>query len=273
MSLPYHKYGGVRIPVITGKSARAAYNLPDDQIDQLRCDTLFDGDGDCRGDGFRGTPFESSGIPVLDEQECKERAEFLEREKASILHLFEANAVPVKDQNGHGYCWAYGAISALEAAWLVSGRAYRELDPHSIASYVKNGRDQGGWANQALKPATDMGVVPAGVWPRHSRNHRLWNQQEIRDAAKPYRPLEWVDIPRGDMPILRSLLCSNMACGMGLMWWGHLIMFGVAAWSDRFGWLYGQRNSHGPRFGWKGWAFHTEASARHGGGSTVRVAA
>lgn len=270
--MDYHQYGEYKIPVITGKSARAAYNLPDSDIDKLRCDTNFDEFGSCmESDGFRGTPF-GDKFAYIDEAELKERCEFLKAKRASILHLMVDSNVPVKDQNGHGYCWCYGAVSAIEANRLVQGLPYVELNPHSTASRVKNGLDQGGWANEALKGAQEYGVVPASLWPKHSRDYKLWQKPEIAEAGAEYKPKEWVDIDRGDMPALRSLLGSNFACGMGLMWWGHLVMFGILDWSDKHGWLHGQRNSHGPNFGNSGWAFHTENSAMHGGGSTVFVA-
>lgn len=269
--MDFHDYGGVRIPVMTGKSARAFYNLPDDEIDRLRCGTEFTEDGDCMPGGY-GSAFQDS-FAYIDDAEIKERCEFAKRQKASILHLMMAANVPCKDQNGHGYCWSYGAISAVEANRLVQGLPYERLAPHSVAAGVMNGRDRGGWAEQALEWAEKYGIVPERLWPRHSRNHRLWQQEDIKTEAAKYKPQEWVNIPRGDMRALRSLLASNFACGMGLMWWGHLIMFGIVDWSDKHGWLYGQRNSHGARFGNDGWCFHTESSAKHGGGSTVRVAA
>lgn len=264
----YHQFGEYKIPICTGKSANSLYNLRPDEIDKLRCGTL----GVWEPGGFRGTPFDDAGFTRLSDVEVKERIEFQIKNKCSILHLFEQNNVPVKDQNGHGYCWAYGAISCIEAMMLRQGLKYVQLSPHSVASRVMKGRDQGGWASMALKGSQEYGVVPDSLWPKHSRNYKLWDDPNIAAEAAKYKPIEWVDIPERDMAAERSLLASGFPCGMGIPWWGHLIMFGIVDWSDKHGWLYGQRNSHGPNFGWKGWAFHTENSAMHMGGSTVRVA-
>lgn len=267
MPVDFHQYGEFKIPVCTGKSARSLYNMRPDEIDDLRCGTI----GVFEPGGFRGTPFNDRFVRLSD-QEIKERIEFLKRTRSSIIHLMHDNKVPVKDQNGHGYCWSYGAISTVEANYLAQGRDYIELSPHSVAAGYMKGKDRGGWASMALKWSTERGIVPDALWPKHSLNHRLWDDPAIAAEAAKHKPLEWVDIEDGDMEAERSLLASNFACGMGIPWWGHLIMFGIIDWSDKYGWLYGERNSHGRNFGYDGWAFHTEASAKHMGGSTVFVA-
>lgn len=268
--MEYVDYDGHRIPICTGKSARAFYNMPQDEIDRLKCGTEFDEDGDCT-QGF-GTPFEEA-FGYVDEHECKERAEYLMRNQASILHLFEEHNVPCKYQNGLPYCWGYGACSALEAALLVAGRPYVQLSPESVCAPVTGGRSRGGWAKEWLEYALKHGVAKQSTWKPHDRNYRSYDTPEIREERKEAMPLEVVHIRSGDMHALLSASVTNQASGIGLMWWGHLIMFGLPYFHDKYGWLYGERNSHGSRFGYKGWLFHTEASARHGGGSIVRVAA
>lgn len=273
----YVKYDGDPIPVLTVRNARSLYNLPDDEIDRMRCDTRFveEGEfGNClEPGGFHGTDFMASGMRKLSTAEQKEEAEFAERERSSIYCLFKDNKVPCKNQNGHGYCWNYGVVSAFEGAWLAAGREYVELDAHSGAAAVKRGRDQGGWGSDGLEYAEKHGIVPRSHWPKHSRDYKLWNNPEIAAEAAKYKPLEWVNIQPGDMEALASLEVTGNPCGMGLMWWGHLIVFASLKFDSRFGRLHLTRNSHGPNFGNDGWCFMTDDVARHGGGSTVRVAA
>lgn len=166
-------------------------------------------------------------------------------------------------------CWGYGACSAVEASRLVEGQPYIELSPDSVCAPVKRGRNQGGWASEWLKYAQDHGVAKQSTWRLHDTNYKRYDTPEVNNERRQFVPEEWVDVPSGDMGALRSLLASNRACGMGLMWWGHLVMFGMVAWSDKHGWLYGFRNSHGKGFGLDGWCFCTESVAKHGGGSTV----
>lgn len=269
--MDFHEYGGVRIPVMTGKSARAFYNLPDDEIDKLRCGTDFDEFGSCLEQGFGSTPF-ADKFTYLDEQETRERAEFLERTEASIFHLFNQHKVPCKDQNGHGYCWGYGTETAREANWLVRGGQYIEFNPHSVCAPVKNGRDQGGWGSDYWKYANTVGVLPASIYKGHDRDFRKYDTPENNAIRAKYRHGEAVELPRGDMPALRSIAASNMGAGVGWMWWSHLIAVLGVSYSDKLGWLYLFRNSHSSRFALDGWCFATESVATHGGGTVILTA-
>lgn len=269
--MDFHQYAGVRIPVMTGKSARAFYNLPDSEIDKLRCGTNFDDDGRCLEQGFGATPFEDR-FKYLDEKQIREQAEFLERESASIFALFREHNVPVKNQNGHGYCWGYGTETAREGNWLVRNKEYIEFNPHSVCAPVKNGRDQGGWGSDYWKYAHETGVLPASVWKGHDRDFRSYDTPENNALRAKYRHGEAVELPRGDMHALQSVLASNFGAGVGLMWWGHLVGFLGLSFSDKHGPLYLFRNSHGPNFGVEGWCFATEPVATHGGGTVILTA-
>lgn len=73
----------------------------------------------------------------------------------------------------------------------------------------------------------------------------------------------------GDMLALQSILASNFAAGVGLMFWGHLVAVSGLTFSDKLGPLYLFRNSHGKNFGVEGWCFMTEFVANHGGGTVI----
>lgn len=269
----YHKYDGDKIPIITRKNGhRALYNMSPDEIDRMRCDTVFSEDGECmEPGGFQAADFESSGIKRLSEDEIREAVEYQKKNRSSLYHLLKDLKAPCEHQNGHGYCWAYGLVAALVAAIAFSLRRFVRLDAHSVAAGYMKGRDRGGWASMALEWIAKYGVVPFGVWPKHSRNHRLWEKAEIKEAAAKFRAPETFNIRSGDMQALDSCLAANIACGMGLMWWGHLVCFYAVDYSPEHGKLRLMRNSHGSRFGRDGWAWVAESPARHGGGSAVRV--
>lgn len=269
--MDYHNYGGVRIPVMTSKNARPFYNLPDSEIDQMRAGTRFDAYGGCLEQGFGSTPFESR-FKLLDEKEMRERVEFLKRTEGSIFHLFREHKVPCKNQNGHGYCWGYGTETAREGNWIVRFGNYVEFNPHSVCAPVKNGRDEGGWGSDYWKYASKVGVLPASVYKGHDRDFRKYDTPENNALRAKYRHGEAVELSRGNMQQLYSVLASNIGAGVGWMWWGHLIGALILDWSDKYGWLTGIRNSHGPNFGWDGWVFATESVATHGGGTVILTA-
>lgn len=267
--MQFHEYAGVRIPVMTSKSARPFYNLPDSEIDKMRGGTLFTDEGECfEPGGFRGTAFEDR-FSYLDEREIRERAEFLEREGASIFHLFRDHKVPVKNQGPNGYCWAYGTCTAMEANRLVRGFDYVELSADSVAAPVKRGRDQGGWGTEFYEYATIHGVAPQSMWKLHDRGYKKYETAEVEAERSKYVPEESIDMKPGDMLALQSILASNFAAGVGLMFWGHLVAVSGLTFSDKLGPLYLFRNSHGKNFGVEGWCFMTEFVANHGGGTVI----
>ena len=268
----YIDYCGARIPVHTGKSARGLYNLPDDEIDHFRNGTNFTEDGSLfvEGEGF-GTPFEER-MPTIPLAEAKERAEFLEANGATLFDVARRLNIPCKNQNGLPFCWGYGALTAYELNYAGRYNRYTELSADLTCAEATGGRSRGGWANEFLKVAEKRGIAPQSMVKHHDRNFRKYDTPEVNAERAKYIPTEWLDFKRGDMDALRSCLVSNIAAGMGLMWWGHLVAFAGWTWRPKYGELWLYRNSHSKRFGNDGWAFCTTGPATHGGGSAVLVA-
>lgn len=274
MAIETFNYGGLVIPIMESKSANPFYNLPQDEIDKLRCGTLFDGDGNCVRGGYQGTAFEDR-FKILDDAEIRDRVEFMMGEKSSIAHLMVDADVPCKDQNGHGLCWMYGCVSAVEGNRLVQGLEYVQLNPHTAASARTGGRDRGGFSDEGFEYLSEHGCVPASIYAgRNMRESlRIWDDaQAVAEAAK-YKVLEWVVLKSGDMAALRSTLASNVASAIGLMWWRHMVVFIGLAYHAKLGWLYLMRNSHGAKFANNGFCFLTESVAKHGGGAVAFVSA
>lgn len=267
----YIEYCGHRIPVHTGKSARGLYNLPDSDIDHFRCGTKFTEEGDL----FEGEPPGSAygdRMPMFDLQECKERAEFAEAHDATIFSMWARLVRACKNQNGWPFCWGYGGCTAYEWNWCLRHGFWTDLSPEVTCLEATGGRIRGGWAKEWFEAAEKNGIVPQSmVTPRDRRQHRTVSA-EAQEARKQYVPDEVVHFRRGDMDSLRSSLVSNIASGIGLMWWGHLVAFGGWTWREKYGGLWLYQNSHSDRFGMKGWAFTTDGPATHGGGSALLVA-
>lgn len=264
-------YCGDRIPLHTGNSARGLYNMPDDQIDHFRNGTLFTEEGDLyQGEGF-GTDY-GDRMPLIDVKEARERAEFSEASGATLYQLAKRFEVPCKNQNGLPFCWGYGACTAYELNYLARYNRYVELSPDLTCAEATGGRSRGGWASEFFDVAEKRGIAPQSMVKRHDRNFRAYDTPEINAERAKYIPTDWLNFKRGDMAALRSALVSNIAGGMGLMWWGHLVAFAGWTWREKYGELWLYRNSHDKRFGKDGWAFCTTGPATHGGGSAVLVA-
>lgn len=273
MSVPVHVYDGDPIPIITRKNGhRALYNMRPDEIDRMRCDTEFI-DGDCVPDpeGELKT-FGDADIPRLSEAEIKDIVEWQKATRSGLYHVCKDLGVLCENQNGHGYCWFYGVVAAMVANYAHAMGRYIRLDAHSGAAGYMRGKDRGGLARWALEWIAEHGVVPYGMWPTHSRDFRLWDDPEIAAEAARYRVPESYRLSPGDMSAVDSCLASNLSCGVGLNWWGHLIAYYAVDYSPKYGKLRLMRNSHGERFGRDGWAWLTESPARIGGGSTIIVA-
>src|SRR5690606_20298234 len=92
-------------------------------------------------------------------------------------------------------CWAYSTGGAIQALRAWTGAKHIPLNPHSVASIIKQGRDEGGWCGLSAEFNRNYGIVPTSMWPTHSRDYkRYWTEEAKKEAAK-YRVTEdWVDI-------------------------------------------------------------------------------
>lgn len=270
MGITYVDYGGLRIPVMESKRANPLYNLPQDEIDKLRNGGLFDQN---RSHCYASVPF-SARHEYLDDEQIKKRIGFAQYNKATLAHQMVDAKVPCKQQNGHGFCWMYGCVSAVECSRLAQGLPYVELNPHTSAAGRTGGRDRGGFSDEGFEWLASNGVIPASAYDGRNLREclKLWDDPAMVTEAAKYKALEFEEIEAGDMRALRTLLADNKGVAIGLSWWGHMIVCLGLMLDDSLGWLYLIRNSHGPQFGNDGFCFLTESVAKHMGGAVALVA-
>lgn len=272
MAIKFFDYGGLKIPIMESKSANPFYNLSQDEIDKLRCGTLFSKRDGCVRGKFQGPSVEDE-FSILTDAQVKSRVEFIIANKASIAHMMVDANVPCKDQNGHGFCWMYGCVSAVEGNRLVQGLPYTQLNPHTAAAGRTGGRDRGGFSDEGFEWLQDRGCVPSSIYSGHSlrESDSIWDDAEAAAAAAEYQVLDWAVFKNGDMVSLRSTLADLKASAIGLSWWGHMVVFVGLALHPDLGWIYLIRNSHGSKFGNNGFCFLTESVAKHMGGGVALV--
>jgi hypothetical protein len=188
-----------------------------------------------------------------------------EAQKSSLEHLYLSGsggepAFVNLDQNGHGYCWAYSAGTALMLARLRDNQPLVRLNPHSVAAIIKNGRDEGGWCGLSAEHIRRRGMAEEGngpgQWPLHSRS--LANDSpECRASSLKYTVTEdFVDLAKSvydqNMTELQLATClfNNLPGQVDFNHWSHSV--------GAVRWVRIERGSFGLLIlnSWKGWGRH-----------------
>ncbi len=196
----------------------------------------FAGDGSVRGHAMsRGytprdyvsNPFGSYAQPfsnrdLIPRDQWAERIEEQERNGATLAHLHDHYKLPILDQNGYGYCWCYGTVKAAMLARAVAGLPTVYLSASSLAAKIKNYRNEGGWAGQAVQGWKKYGCSTIEFWPEADVDPK-YDTPAQRENAKRHSLLEWTELPEQSFDALVTSLLLGMPTTMALMWWGHLV--------------------------------------------------
>ena len=144
-----------------------------------------------------------------------------------LSDLVKKVGIPVKDQNGLGYCWVYGSTSTVEIARAKAGLPFVQLAPESVGGPCTGWRNQGGYAQEAFDYLESHGACAMSFLDKPcSLNWRAWQQGWQADALK-RTVTKWYDIGN-EYPIFDeviSCLLNRLPVAAGLDWWGHLIHF------------------------------------------------
>lgn len=133
------------------------------------------------------------------------------------------------DQNGQGYCWAYGTVGALTLARIKMRLPYKRLSAHAVGCKVKGFRDEGGWGALSLDFIIQNGVPDVDHWAEKSMN-RSYDTPETWANAKLYLPdATFADLASPvydrNMSILQQLTClaDHNPTSDDYDWWGHCV--------------------------------------------------
>lgn len=181
--------------------------------------------------------------------EWDDRIEEMERDASSIHDIALQSGVKIKDQDGYGYCWAFGTCTAVELSRASQGLPFVELSATSVAGPVKNYRNQGGWGKEALDYGVQHGWAPVSLWPEVPTGaSSRYDTHECQLEREKYKVTEWYEVPNRDFDAMMSVLFHRMPAAVGLNHWGHLICAAKPVKkSGQYGWLY--RNSWKPSWG------------------------
>lgn len=172
-------------------------------------------------------------FPVIPMEEWPERIAEMEAKKAN-LHWIRRTGnnggnMPVKDQNGQGYCWAYSTTRCVELIRAKQGQAYIPLSAHSVACKIKGFQDEGAWGALSQDFIAKNGIIPESLWPAKSMN-RQYDTAANWEVAKRYKISElWADAAAQVWDRTMSIkqigtqLLLNNPGAFDYNWWGHSV--------------------------------------------------
>jgi hypothetical protein len=169
--------------------------------------------------GYASPVFEAATIPRA---EWTERAEALEVAKATPEHVCAHAGVPILNQSRRPYCWCYGAMGLVMAGYASAGLPVPHLSATSLAAKIKNYRDVGGWAGEAIEGNQRFGVSTIDFWPEAALDRR-YDTPEQRENAALHKATEWAELRANSFDHVATALLRGFAVSLGLNWWGHLV--------------------------------------------------
>jgi hypothetical protein len=186
-----------------------------------------------------------------------------------LSDLAKAKHLPVYNQDGENYCWAFASTSVAHLVALAQGQPWPKLSAESVGGPVVSWRNVGGDGRDALQQLTDVGACAASFMDSaNSLLPRRWKSGWQADCANHTVDASWATIDDGGFDTVFSALIYRMPVSIGLDWWGHQVMLtDPYVFSDG---SYGvvMRNSWGPDWptaGADGWSTLTESKSQPSG--------
>jgi hypothetical protein len=220
---------------------------------------------------YSSAPFGSASRPSKqfqytfesDRNKLRDRIQKADENKTTPDDWRISSDVPILNQGQWGYCWFFGPTGAMMTCYAMTGGVVPHLNAFPTAYRIKNGRNEGGWGEEALRGIEQYGVVEESLWPGLEAKMSNWDRQEVKANAALHKVTESLELPRRDILALVSVLTdpkNPRPVTVGYDWWGHLIYAVRAGWKDgRF--VIKIVNSWDETWGEKGCAWLTESKA------------
>lgn len=160
--------------------------------------------------------------PNIPRSEWADRVEELEAKEATLEHLLTFRKMPILNQSRRPYCWCYGFTGAKMASYAAAGEEIPHLSATSLAAKIKNYRDVGGWAGEAIEGDKKFGTSTIEFWPEAALDRR-YDTPEQRENAKLHIVHEYLELQQQSFDAVFTQLLLGFPVTLGLMWWGHLV--------------------------------------------------
>ena len=192
---------------------------------------------------YAAAPFGSASRPSKqfqymfesDRGKLRDRIQRADENKTTPDDWRMSAGVPIMNQGSWGYCWIFGVVGAMMNAYAMTGGFVPNLNAFPTGYRIKNGRNEGGWGEEALRGIEQYGVVEESLWPGSEAKMQNWDRQEVKENAVLHKVTESLELPRRDILALVSVLTdpkNPRPVSVGYDWWGHLIYAVRAGWKD-----------------------------------------
>lgn len=210
-------------------------------------------------------------VPTIPRSEWPARIKEL---KAKRMNISAVQNWPCDNQGSYPTCWAAGTCQAMSTARVIAmGLAhYVRYSAMSLAVPISGG-NSGGWEADAVRYASEHGVVDSDLWGYTERSRKDGDAAVQANRAK-NKCLESY-VCRGFDEFATALLLG-FPCTVSYNWWSHVVMITdlVEIESGSFGLLirnnwgdgYGDKNEYGVG----GYAVFREGRGTPGGGLAIR---
>ena len=152
-----------------------------------------------------------------------ERIEDLDANKAQVIdHRWERGFKSL-DQGSTNYCWCAGPTGGYHYLRAMAGLPHVDMSTAAVAAVVKNYRNVGAWAGDALQYMEKYGSVPQSLWPQAAID-RKYDTDQVRRTRDQYKVLESFDLPDKSFHALVSSLLRGFPTTVGYQYWSHLVL-------------------------------------------------
>lgn len=203
----------------------------------------------------RRTPFGAMekapafSLPQIPSSEYQARIKEMEELGSSISQRMVRAGIPSKDQQSTNFCWIFSTVSAYECRRMLQGETYINFSPASCGGILTNGRNVGGWCEQAIKGIDQYGLAPDSMWDSTQISGR--RSADLLKKMKTFDVPSFAEVTPNSLPDLMTAGLSYTPLAVGLNWWGHAILFCEPVWLDGAV-AYRFRNSWGASYGSNG---------------------
>ena len=175
-------------------------------------------------DSMKSPPYRGEIYPRKDWEEL---ARLQELNHTSPLHSHKGR-VGIMNQRSTNFCWCFGTVAGVATQYAKTGiTPVPKFSAASTACQIKNFRNEGGWADEAVAGIQESGIATLDTWPNVSFNRSLPDNDKVKADSFLHNIVDFSDLGRSPFNVMISSLLDPVSpapCTGGDNWWGHLVL-------------------------------------------------